>query len=242
MFFHSLKSQLDKFPPADDPTYDFAPDVFLRDRKRRPDQEKLRRLADEADPCLAFNALFTLLTLLWAQRKYQSFRQLVMEYQDRFGSDPRYPALMAQAYRRSNRPEELETGLTYADQALKANPDSPKALHTFAAIVTSLADHDQAEPELLERAEKAIDRAMNINPTYTWYSATLARILIHQHRYAEAKGIINQELAEINEDQPGYTLLAVTYNNLYQQALLSEKWEQSLQALQTPQPPIVIEE
>lgn len=223
-FSNSLKSRLKRFPTAEDPTYDFAPDELLTDKKADPD--RLRKLSKDPDTTLAFNALFTLLTMLWSQRKYHLYRETVFQYRDKFGGDPRYPALLAQAYRRSTDIKELQTGLDYAHQALKDNPDSPKALHTFAAIVTSLADREAASLELLNQAEEAVDRAMNLNPTYPWYPATLARLLTHQGRFEEAKGIITQELEEIQPDQEEYTLLLVTYQNLYQEALLTERLSQ----------------
>lgn len=217
----SLQEKLADFPDPLSTEYDFAPDHLLRD----PDCERgeLRVLIADEDPVIAFNALFTELTALWRDKKYTEYQNLVFAEQDRFEQHPKFVGLKAQAYRRSTVQVELQTGLEYARQAIQTTPNSPKALHTFAGIVTSLADRKLADEQLLADAEEAVYQAIYLNPEYSWYQATLTRLLLHQERYDEAKDVINKAVEQINPQDADAEARENSYRTLYLEVQMSER-------------------
>lgn len=187
-----LRSWLARMPSAEHPTYDFAPARLLTEAPL--DRASLQMLIDDEDAQIAFNALFLELTILWRDRDFAQYRAVVAGARVRFRDNPRFPSLEAQACSCSVDARVLRRGLDHAKTALANLPGRPGILHTFAALVASLADQDKAKDVWLSEAEDALEEVIRLNPTYAMYHATLARILLHQDRYREATDAVTQAI------------------------------------------------
>ena len=134
MSLDDLRSQLASMPSVDELVdYDLSCRNIVDDT---PDRDTLRRLIDDADETVAFNALLAELSLLWRDRDFAQYRAQVESVRGRWRQDERtrglFLGLEAQACSSSTNEHALRTGLGYARNSLEYLPSRPKLLNIFA--------------------------------------------------------------------------------------------------------------
>ena len=129
----SLRTRLKNLPPIDSPEYEAARHALLADDPSRPE---LRKLVDDKDDKVAFEALSAELSLLGRDWDLEEHRKLVASARSRFRNHPDYLGhfliLEAQSCRWSTNVRRLKRGLDSTRKAQEVLPVAPKALETFA--------------------------------------------------------------------------------------------------------------
>ncbi|MCU1394622.1 MAG: hypothetical protein JWM34_3050 [Ilumatobacteraceae bacterium] len=179
-----LSQRLGALPDSHLPEFDFAAIALINDL--RPSIDDLLILVGQPGGGPNFKAFCVSMTLLWRNRDFERFRNLLSLYEPSFVSEPMFKALEAQAALTTSDVFELRSGLVAARAALALMPNRTYVIHTFAHLILEIADHGEATADELTEAEAAIRRALRLHPEYAKYHGTHARLLSYRGKYEEA--------------------------------------------------------
>ncbi len=188
------------------------------------------------DTC--YNAFYCLNIYYRHVKDYQKLSDLIEANAIRFELHITFDHLRALFYIESDGfysySELLRT--TYKDSCLFS--DNAGFVHLFADVFASVcekgglsADNTVAD-DWYDKALDAVNRAIDLDPSYAKYYCTKARILSFRHNYSQALDNINQAISYENSSRSDYALRIATY--LYHKAMIasSAKFHQLQERLQ----------
>lgn len=188
------------------------------------------------DTC--YNAFYCLNIYYRHVKDYQKLSDLIEANAIRFELHITFDHLRALFYIESDGfysySELLRT--TYKDSCLFS--DNAGFVHLFADVFASvyekggLSAENTAADDWYDKALDAVNRAIDLDPSYAKYYCTKARILSFRHNYSQALDNINQAISYENSSRSDYALRIATY--LYHKAMItsSAKFHQLQERLQ----------
>ncbi|MDH6180751.1 tetratricopeptide (TPR) repeat protein [Microbacteriaceae bacterium SG_E_30_P1] len=137
-----------------------------------------------------FAALYGLLHRLRREARFPEFAELVRKYETEFSSEPLFDTFrVTKAKWTADDARSLKEALEPAMRALKAFPDEPGVLHSYAELVATLAEMDSGTSAAeLERALKSVNRAISLSSRKNAnHFSTRARIMLLKGDYRSAR-------------------------------------------------------
>ncbi|PSR56638.1 hypothetical protein AHMF7605_25660 [Adhaeribacter arboris] len=164
-----------------------------------------------------FKAFYSHLVMLWRQKEFFHYRNLVDKFNSDFRQYKLFNTFLAQYYQSKVRTKSnLNLAVEYAQKAVEDLPSSPNVLHLFVELVADFSESGgEAQQQLLLRAEREIDKAIAINNgKYAKYYSTKSRILALLMRFADAKNLIQLAIELEPANSPDYAIRIGEYQGI----------------------------
>lgn len=174
---------------------------------------------------IAYNAFYCLNIYYRHVKDYHKLNRLIDDNAMRFELHLTFDHLRALFYIESDGfysySDLLKT--TYKDSCLFS--DNAGFVHLFADVFASvyekggLSDAEAFVNDWYDQALDAVNRAIDLDPTYAKYYCTKARILSIRHNYSQALDNINRAISYENSSRSDYALRIATF--LYHKAMIA---------------------
>ncbi len=186
-------------------------------------------MQNETDIKVRFGAYYTLATIYREQRNYSKMEALSSDYEKLFSEKPLFDYIKSAIYKRKLTKTDANLSIQYARDAIikieKENSNYPGFYQNFADAVLLalenqlLVNNNQA---LLNEAETSINHALQINPSYAKYYATLGRIQLQKEEFDEAKKNISKAIDLEDAKSPFHSLKITEYQDLLTRCSLAQ--------------------
>jgi tetratricopeptide (TPR) repeat protein len=157
---------------------------------------------------LRFNAFYCMQAREWRLRNYTRHRANTDRFQSEFGDQPMLDFMQAEYYSVADHEiSNLETALIFAKQARDRLPSVPGILHLYAELVCKYVERSGVKDQaLLAEADRAIARAIALDPAYPKYFATRAVVSLLRGAFDDALQQVSVAIDREDSDGPHYAL------------------------------------
>lgn len=186
-------------------------------------------IKNETEDKIKFGAYYTLTTIYRVQKNYSKIEKLAKDYKDKFSEKPLFVYMQSFVHKRKLTKTDADLSIQYARDAIakieKENSRYPGFYQNFAdAVLLALENQliTDKKGKLIDEASVCINKALQINPNYAKYYATLGRTQLQKKEYDEAKKNLNKAIDLEDSKSRNYSLKITEYENILTRCFLAE--------------------
>lgn len=165
---------------------------------------------------------FSIFLAFYRRRKaYSKMRNFFNKHENEFRAIQKMKFVKGVVLKHSNTPFEIAQAVAILDTVIEEfqKADNPGYLQSYADAVIIAVDRDLKPPsftkeEHLQRAEERITQALDLNPEYPKYYATLAQLEFHGGKYESALQNIREAMQLEDPSSADHPIRLLDYRSL----------------------------